>query len=91
MKDYCDFYLKHDVVLLANVFEIFINSILKNNGLCPSHRLRAPSLSWDAMLKLTKIEHELISDPDIFIFLEKVRKAEFLIFLIDIAKPAINI
>ena len=31
----------------------------------------APGLSWDVMLKITKIELELIPDPDIYIFLEK--------------------
>ena len=44
---------------------------LKNYGLCPSHYLSAPGLSWDATLKMTKIELELIPDPDIYIFFEK--------------------
>ena len=34
--------------------------------------LIAPALSWDAMLNMTKIELELISDPDMYIFFEKV-------------------
>ena len=55
-KDYHDLYLKCDVLLLADVFEKFRNISLKNYGLCPSHYLRAPGLSWDAMLKMTKIE-----------------------------------
>ena len=63
MKDYDDFYLKCDVLLLADVFEKFRSNSLKNYGLCPSHYLSAPSLSWDAMLKMTKIELELILDP----------------------------
>ena len=28
-------------------------------------------LSWDALLKMIKIKLELISDPDMYIFLEK--------------------
>ena len=28
-------------------------------------------LSWDALLKMTKIKLELISDPDMYILLEK--------------------
>ena len=48
----------------------FRNSSLKNYGLCPSH-LSAPVLSWDAMLNMTKIKLELISEPDIYIFFEK--------------------
>ena len=55
-KDYHDLYLKCDVLLLADVFERFRNNSLKNNRLCPSHYLSAPSLSWNAMLKMTKID-----------------------------------
>ena len=34
MKYYHDLYLKCDVLLLADVFQIFINNSLKNYGLC---------------------------------------------------------
>ena len=64
-------YLKCDVLLLADVFEKFRNNNLKNYGLCPSHYLSAPGLSWDTVLKLTKIESELIPDPDMYIILEE--------------------
>ena len=37
--------------------------------MCPSHYLSA--LSWDAMLDMTKIKFELISDLDMYIFFEK--------------------
>ena len=55
-KDYDNLYLKCDVLLLADVFERFRNNSLKNYRLCPSHYLSAPSLSWNAMLKMTKID-----------------------------------
>ena len=42
MKDYHDFYLKYDILLLADVFEKFWKNILKNYGLCSSHYLSAP-------------------------------------------------
>ena len=71
MKDYHDLYLKCDVSLLADVFEKCKNNGLKNYGLCPSHYLRAPGLSWDAMLKMTKTKLEPIIDPDMYIFFEK--------------------
>ena len=70
MKDYHDLYLICDVLLLPDVFEKFISNTLKNYGLCPSHYLSAPGLSWDAILKMTKIELELIPDPDMSIFFE---------------------
>ena len=71
MKDYQDLYLKCDVLLLADVFEKCRNNSLNNYGLCPSHYLSAPALSWDAMLNMAKIKLEIISDPDMYIFFEK--------------------
>ena len=97
MEDYHELYLKFDVLFLADVFEKIRNDSLENCGLCPSHYLIAPGLSWDAMLKIEKLKKkkkklELISDPDINVyFLRKLQEVEFLIFLIDIAKPTINI
>ena len=49
MKDDHYLYLKCDILLLTDVFEKFINNSLKNYGLCASHYLSAPGLSWDAM------------------------------------------
>ena len=44
--------------------EIFRNNSLKNYGLFPSHYLSTPTLSWDAMLNMRKVELELIPNPD---------------------------
>ena len=71
MKDYQDLYLKCDVLLSANVFEKLRNNSLTNYGSYPSHYFSAPGLSWEAMLKIKKIELELIPDPDMYIFFEK--------------------
>ena len=87
MKDYHDLYLNCDVLLLADAFEKLRINSLKNYGLCPSHYLRAPGLSWNAMLKMTKIELELIQVLTWIYSLRKVQEVEFLIFLIDKAKP----
>ena len=70
MKDYHDLYLKCDILLLADVFEKLRSNSLKNYGLCRSHYLSAPDLSWDAMLKMTNVELDLIPDPDMFKFFE---------------------
>ena len=58
MGDYHDHYLKRDVLLLADVFEKFISTCLKYYELDPCHYFSSPGLSWDAMLKMTKIELE---------------------------------
>ena len=52
------------------MFETFRNDSLKNYGFCPNYYLSASNLSSDVMLKITKIELELIPDPDMYIFLE---------------------
>ena len=62
--------LKYDALLLADVFEKFRNSSIKIYGLYPSHYLSAPALIWDAMLNMTKVELELISDTDMYLFFE---------------------
>ena len=74
MKDYHDLYLEYDVLLLADVFENFGNNSIKNSGLCSSHFLGTPTLSWDAMLNVAKVKLELITDPDMCIFFEKVMR-----------------
>ena len=63
--------MKKDVSLLADVFEKFISTCLKYYGLDQCHYFSAPGLSWDAMLKMTKIELEKISDPDKYMFFEQ--------------------
>ena len=40
-------------------------------GLCPSHYLSAPALSWGVVLTMTKVVLEFIPDHDIYIFFEK--------------------
>ena len=71
MSDYHDHYLKKDVLLLADVFEKFIDTCLKFYELDPCHYFSSPGLSWDAMLKMTGIKLEKISDIDKYLFIEK--------------------
>ena len=70
MCDYHDLYVKRDVLLLA-AFEKFIDMCLKYYRLDLCHYFSSPGLSWDAMLKMTRIELELISDLDMYLFIEK--------------------
>ena len=64
MGDYHDHYLIKDVLLLTDVFEKFIDTCLKYYGLDPCHYFSSPGLSWDAMLKMTDVKLEKISDID---------------------------
>ena len=56
---------------MVDTFEKFISTCLKYYGLDPCHYFSAPGLSWDAMLKMTKIELEKVSDPDKYMFFEQ--------------------
>ena len=71
MGDYHDNYFKKYVLLLADVYEKFIDTCLKYYGLDPCHYFSSPGLSWNAMLKMTGIELEEISDIDQYFFIEK--------------------
>ena len=70
MAYYHDHYLKKDVLLLA-VFEKFTDTFLKFYKLDPCHYFNYPGLSWDAMLKMSGIKLEQISDIDIYLFIEQ--------------------
>ena len=72
--DYHDHYLKKEVLLLADVFERFISTCLKYYELDPCHYFSSPGLSWDAMLKMTGIDLEKISNIDKYLFFEKGTK-----------------
>ena len=71
LKDYHDFYLKCDVFLLTDVFDTFRNAMLKSHKLDPIHYITLPSFSWDAALKQSKIELELLTDEDMLYMMEK--------------------
>ena len=60
------------IILLADVFENFISKCLKYYRLDPCHYFSSPGLSWDAMLKMTGVKLEKISDIDKYLFTEKV-------------------
>ena len=71
MGEYHDLYLRSDVLLLAGVFENFRVACLENYTLDPCHYVSSPGLSWDAMLKMTGVNLELITDVDIHQLIER--------------------
>ena len=71
MDEYHDLYLKSDILLLADVFENFRKTCHQYYKLDPCHYFTSPGLSWDALLKMTGIKLELMTDVDMFQFIEK--------------------
>ena len=70
-KEYHELYNVTDVLLLADVFENFRDLCLKIYGLDPVYYFTAPGLAWDACLKMTNIELELLSNHNMLLMFEK--------------------
>ncbi|KAL9982399.1 hypothetical protein ACROYT_G004435 [Oculina patagonica] len=71
LGDYHDLYVKTDVSLLADVFENFRKICLEKYGLDPANYYTTPGLSWDALLKKTGVELELLTDYEMHLFVER--------------------
>ena len=71
-KDYLELYNEIDVLLLADVFENFREICLENYKIDPAYYFTSPGLFWDAILKETKIELELLSDIDQYYFFKQM-------------------
>ena len=69
--DYHDLYVQSDTLLVADVFENIRNMCIKVYELDPAHFLSAPGLAWEACLKKTGVELELLRDLDMLLILEK--------------------
>ena len=62
--------MQSDTLLLAAVFEKFIDMCLKEYELDP-HFLSLPGLAWQACLKKTNVEFELLTDYDMLLMVEE--------------------
>ena len=60
-----------DVLLLADVFENFRDVCTSNYGLDPAWYYTSPGLAWDAALKITRVELELMSDYDMLLMIKR--------------------
>ena len=86
MGEYHDLYLVGDVLLLTDVFENFRTHCLNYYKLDTCHYFTSPGLSWGAMLRMTGIRLELMTDIDMYQFIEKAFMVEFHTLLTDMEK-----
>ena len=71
LGEYHDLYVQSDTLLLADVFENFRDKCIEIYELDPAHFLCAPELVWQACLKKTQVELELLTDNDMLLMLEE--------------------
>ena len=71
LGEYHDLYIKSDTAQLVDVFENFRNTCLEIYELDPAHFLSAPGQAWQACLKKTQVELELLTDNDMLLMFEE--------------------
>ena len=71
LGDYYDLYVQSDTLLLADAFENFRDMCIKEYELDPAHFLSLPGLAWQAYLKKTNIELELLTNYDMLLMVEE--------------------
>ena len=69
--DYHDFYQKLDVCLLADAFEGMRRYVRRNFRVDPAHFLSVSSLAWESGLKFSKVNLELLTDKEMYLFLRR--------------------
>jgi hypothetical protein len=71
LVDYTELYCAMDVGILAEVVTQFRKVVWSNFGLDCCHYISTPQLTFDCMLRLTKVEIELLHDVDQILFIEQ--------------------
>ena len=71
LGEYHDLYVRSDTLLLTDIFENFRQSCLENYELGPAHFVSLPGLAWQACLKKTNVELELLADYDMLLMVEE--------------------
>ena len=68
VKDYLEIYMKLDICLQADIFNVFRNIIWNQFGICCCKYITSCSLSLDLMLKYTGVKIQLFKDITMFDF-----------------------
>ncbi|GFX79921.1 c2H2-type domain-containing protein [Trichonephila clavipes] len=70
IRDYLELYQNVDTIMLAEVFSSFRRTAMQYYELDPLHFLTSSELTWNAGLKFTKVELQLLSDVNDYIWFE---------------------
>jgi len=70
MEDYTELHMKLETMLFVDVFQQFHGFAFQQYGLDPAHCWTLSEYTWQAALKFTGMQLELITDPDIFLMVE---------------------
>ena len=70
LKELTMLYLKNDVLLLTDVFQIYIDTCKKAYGINPLYSYSTPSFTWKAGLKMTGESLDYITDDKLRLLLE---------------------
>jgi len=70
MEDFHNVYVKLDVVLLADCMENFRRVGIQEYGINPAHYWTLAGYTWQCCLKMTNLELQLITDPNIYLMFE---------------------
>ena len=71
IREYHDLYVQSDTAQLADTFEQFRTLCLKEYKLDPAYFCTTPGLAFEACLKMSKVELELLTDIDMVLMFEK--------------------
>ena len=69
--EYVKLYCSVDVELLAILLRKFTETCMRDFGVDPTKSYTAPGFFWQAMLKMTGVRLELLTDPTKYVFFEK--------------------
>lgn len=71
LQEYMEMYMKLDTLLLAAVFEKYRATTFDHFKLDPVHYVSSPSLSYDAMLRVSGVKLDYLKDLDMYNFFQE--------------------
>ena len=71
LDDYYNLHVQRNTLLSADVFENFRNKCIKIYEFDPAHFFSVLGLAWQACLKRTEVELELLTNIDLLLMVEK--------------------